>query len=218
MALPFSRKWMTLTLVAIITPVSLLTTFKITGIVREPLVPEIVNVEAVVWNVTRPESYTYINEVVENHYDDGLSKVNMCAFVIDYSEKSEVFGEHIWLTINATAQVQEGFIHSMLIKLSVCDTDNFLSIHLLDPWGSPKKTENLKTEKIATSGTVNHEAYVYATGLYKPESCSLEIIVSWHFLDKRTLDHWITATVENTYFNGTAYRKVITPVKIGVLV
>lgn len=215
MALPYSRKWMAVALLAIIIPVSLLTTFKIAGIVREPLVPEIVNVGAVVWNVTRPESFTYINGVVENHYDDGLSKVNMCAFVIDYSEKSEVFGEHIWLTINATAQTQEGFINSMLIKLSVCDADNFLSIHLLSPW---PKTQNLKTDKMVTLGTENQDAYVYATEIGNPTNCYFEIIASWHFLDKRALDHWTTATLETTYFNGTAYRKVITPVKIGVLI
>ncbi|MDH5482106.1 MAG: hypothetical protein OEY22_04405 [Candidatus Bathyarchaeota archaeon] len=217
MTLPSNRKWLSITLLAIIVPVGLLTTFKITGIIREPLAPEIVNVEAVFGNVTRPESYTFIDRVVENHYDNGFSRVKMYAHVIDYEEKHPTFGEHIWLSITATAQLQEGFIYSMLLKLSVHDADSCLVIVLLFPWGAPL-TENLKTERTDTTGTQTNEAYVYATGIDEPKNCFIRIIVTWQFLDRRILDHWMTATLETTYFNGTAYQKVIIPVKIGVLV
>lgn len=212
-----NHKWLSISILAVIIPVSLLTAFKITGIIPEPpTIAETITVDAVEWNMTRPKNYTCVDKIVENYYDDGLSRIKMYVHVTDYTENSEVFGDCIWFNVNVTAQAQEGFIHSMFIRLPKMGPNAVLYIHLLGPW---PKIHNLKTKSIITEGTENHEAYICATRLDQPKSSSIEIIISWHFLDIKgnNLDHWTTPILETIYFNGTVYRKVIIPIKIGVL-
>jgi hypothetical protein len=97
------------------------------------------------------------------------------------------------------------------------DPDAVLYIHLLGPW---PKMHNLKTESIVTEGTENREAYIWATRLDQPASCSLEIVISWHFLDidQNDEDHYVTVTLETIYYNGSAYKRIAIPIKVNMLI
>lgn len=212
------RKWISLAFIAALLPISLLVTFRLTGMLPEPQTPETITVEAVSWNMSRPSTtMSFLGMRVKNLFSDYMTSVESSVHITSYKENSELFGDCIWFSVNATAQLQKGFIHSMFIRLSGMDPDAVLYIHLLGPW---PKMHNLKTESIVTGGTENREAYIRATRLDRSANCSLEIVISWHFLDikENNISHWTTVTLEATYFNGTVYRKVIIPIRIGVLV
>lgn len=212
------RKWFSLALLSVIVPVSLLATFKIAGIIPQPPNTETIEVDTVSWNMTRPtETMGFVGKKAENRYDDNLTKIEMYVHVFDYMENSEGFGDCTWFSVNASAHVEEGFVHSMFVRLSEIDPEAVLTIPRNDPW---LKMYNLKTESTDTTGTNSSEAYIRATALNQPADCSLKIRVSWFFLDTdlNNLDHHVTVTVETIVYNGSAYKRIITPIKMNMLI
>lgn len=216
MASPSSRKWLSLAVLATIIPISLLTTFKLTGIIREPpTIAKTIEAEKVNWNMTRPsQTLSLHNEWAENYFSEDMILIRFTAHVSPYMENDESWGDSLWMTVNGTVEVQKGFIHSMCIRFSQTDDQAFLSIHKFPPWS---KTHNLNIAELVTLGSNTQEAYTSAICVDQPENSSFEIMVSWHFLDPNSVSHWITASLETVYFNGTAYRKVIMPIQLGVL-
>jgi hypothetical protein len=216
MTLPSSRKWLSLAVLAIIIPIGVLTTFKLTGIIPEPqTIAKTIEAETITWNMTRPsEVKTFHDLAVENFYSDTIASISLGVHVDHYLENSEDLGDSLWVTINSTMQVQKGFIYSVCIRFSQTDDNAFLSIHKIPPW---PKTYNLNIADLVTLGSNTQRAYASAIYVDQPEKSSLEIMVSWHFLDPNNMSHWITASLETVYFNGTAYRKVIMPIQLGVL-
>ena len=218
MASPPSRKWLSMAVLAIIIPISVLTTFKLAGIIPEPpTIANTIETGPVNWNVTRPsDSVIFRNEVAENSYSGDAVTINLSVLIDRYMTKSLITdnSDCVWLLINTTSQVSQGFIHSMLIRFSRAEDDAYLLIHKFDPW---PKVHGLEIGDIVTFGSNVHEAYTSANGIGQPKKCSLEILVSWHFLDSNNISHWTTAFLETVYFNGTTYRKVIMPIGLGVL-
>ncbi len=223
MALPSNRKWLSLAVLAIIIPISVLTTFKLTGIIPEPPNTETIEVDTVSWNMTRPSSTASFHGVtVENFYGDDIVPISLGVHVNTYFENDECWGDSLWVTVNGTIQVQRGFIHSMCIRFSQTDENAFLSIHTLVPLGSSDRLKypklyNLEMQNLVSFGSIGQEACASAVGVNQPKNSSLEVVVSWHFLDPNNISHWITASLETVYFNGTAYRKVIMPIRLEVI-
>ena len=86
MRMPFSSKWASLALLSIIVPVSLLATFRLTGVLPEPPKPETITVETVSWNMSRPSDFTTVDERVENVYADDVALVRLGIFIGGYYE------------------------------------------------------------------------------------------------------------------------------------
>jgi hypothetical protein len=218
MTLPSNRKWLSLTVLAIIIPIGLLATFKLTGIIPEPpIITETITAETITWNMTRPEEATgFAGRIIENNYNVNGTNVRLSIHITSYLENEEQFGDCLWFSVNATATVQQGFIYSVNIRFSQTDENAFLLVSKQTEW---IKLENLKITSLSTEATYSSEAHLYTTGVNNPKTCTLENPVFWYFLDinENNLDHWATITLETTYFNGTAYRKVTMPLQIGVL-
>ena len=210
-------KWFAISLMAVVLPMGILVGLKLTGIIPNPQEPEDITVEVISWNMSRPSNaMSFVGMKVRNHFCDDTTLVGSSVHVSSYAENSGLFGDCIWFTVNATANLPEGFIYSVLIR---CRTDSnaFLLIYAEHvPW---LELHNLEITRFIDKATYTGEAYVYATAINHPKTCHLKIRLSWHFLDlhENDLNHWTTITLETTYFNGTAYRKVITPIKIGVV-
>lgn len=218
MTLPSNRKWLSMAVLAIIIPISVLTTFKLTGIIPEPPNTETIEVDTVSWNMTRPaETMGFVGKKAENHYNENLTKIGMYVHVTSYTENSEWLGDSTWFCVNASAHVEEGFVYSMFVGLSEMDPEAGLYILQIHPW---PKMYNLKTEGTDTTGTNSSEAYIRAIALDQPADCSIEIVVSWFFLDTKqnNLDHHVTITVETVVYNGSAYKRIITPIEMNMLI
>jgi hypothetical protein len=167
--------------------------------------------------MTRPAAQVYYyNECVRNSYFDDAAMMNSSVRFEDYDENhpNPMIGDSLWFIVNVTAYTYKGFIYSISVGFSFTDSEALLSIHALPPW---PKTYNLNIADLVTLGSNTQRAYASAICVDQPEKSSLEIMVSWHFLDPNNMSHWITASLETVYFNGTAYRKVIMPIQLGVL-
>lgn len=214
----FRRRWITTALLSVVLPMSLLATFRLTGVLREPQPPQTVAVEAVVWNMSRPpdgwRSSSSIDEKVENLYEDELASIVFGIHLSGYTDNSGLLGDYLFFLLYVASNISEGFISSMAIKFSKVDIYAFLDIKTDPDW---IKLQNLEIRTVRDSFETQYP-YIDTYIIYQPKYTSLEIYAYWMFLDENSLSHWITATLEVTYFNGTAYQTIIMPIRLEVLV
>jgi hypothetical protein len=193
---------------------SLLAALRLTGVLHEPLTPEIVVVEAVAWNMSRSSYYTTINEEIRNSHSDNIATINLVVHIKEYEENDSLRGDNLELTVTATANLSEGFIRSMDVRFSRTDEYALLNTPRDPDW---IKFDGLKMVEIISWATSEHEAYLATVAPNQTRFCSLKIGVWWMFLDENSVDHGVTVTLEATYFNGTALHKVMMPIELGVM-
>ena len=210
-----NRKWLSIALIGIIVPVSLLTAFKITGIIPEPPQPETIAVDAVGSNVTRPSQLTTFARWVENNYSDGVTFVVLKVAINTYHVGDGTYAPYNWLNpkIVATANTTQGFIHSMVVRFVRADIQSRINI-ITDPW--LLMAYNLSIEKIKDR-PITDAGYITTAALGKPNDCNLTSSIDWVFIDAGNQSHTLTITLETTVYNGTAYQKIVLPIQIGVL-
>jgi hypothetical protein len=204
---------------SIVVPISLLATFRLTGVLPEPLaIAETVTAETVQWNMTKPTTYAILLEKIENLYVDEAISINFTLIVGSYHENEPDFpsyrNDYIKFGIITTANASHGFIYSVNIQFSRTDVNAILYL-INDPnW---IQLQNLRIEKAVWTGTSEREAYIAAMGVNQPENCRLDKWSFWVLLDPNNTNHSLKATAELVYFNGVAYRKVVVPIQIEVL-
>jgi len=211
-----NRKWFTIALIGVLAPVSLLTAFKITGIIPESQTPETMVVDAVGTNVTRPSQLTTFARWVENNYSDGVTFVALKVAIGTYHVGDPSYKPYDWLNLKivATANTTQGFIHSMVIRFVRADVQsriNILTDSLL------LIAYNLSIEKVKDR-PITDASYITTVALGKPNNCNLTSCIDWVFTDARNQNHTLTITLETTIYNGTAYKKMALPIQTGVLI
>jgi hypothetical protein len=217
------RKWIAITFVAIILPISLLTTFKLTGIIPEPTVSEIITVDSVNWNMTRPLNpdggYCNIGETVENTYVNNEVAVGLCVNAAEYvhdpsPEVGPYFGrDGVGFAVFANFSIPKGFGVSLVVKYLPTDDNATVYVETSD---YAVIQENVSVTDIRWFGTNENEAYAKAEILNSP--CYLNIDAYWVFDDQNSIDHTLNVTLEATYFNGTTYRRIVLPVTLQILI
>jgi hypothetical protein len=210
----WNRKTVSITLAAVIVPVSLLVAFGLNGMLTEPQAVEKVAADTVYWNMTRPAGHVTIDEWVRSLYTDGVASIGLDVHVSSYTENEPTSGDHLKLWGFVTANVSGGFIGSVSIKFSQIDADAFLDIiaDVNDPFWV--ELHNLTIRSVNDGAS----AYIDTVAINQPRQCSLKMAAFWEFSDENDVSHWITATLEVTYFNGTAHRKATISMCLGVLV
>jgi len=209
------RRWQAILLASILIPVAFLTTFRLTGVLQEPISPERVTLAAVTYSLERPGGLIVIDERVESGYTDGKASVGLGFHVDLYEEDSALYSGHdyVQLIIAATANVSGGFVYSMNVNFSL--TDSSADVTVRSPFLDLNNLKSKKTQYSREHDT--RQVYFQADALNYPQNASLRILADWIFFDFNYGDHWITVTLETTYFNGTAFRRTDVPIKLGML-
>lgn len=182
------------------------------GFLEAPLNPGIIEVEAITWNMTRPEgwgetAWVELNDIVLNSYASHNTFIKLELDVYELGRPSDYY-EQMIIGFNATATVTEGFIHSLRIKFDTESPNASVDIYE-DP--DSFKTRNVEIRQIVDD---EGEYFVDAQALGKPESCKLKMQLYWLLFDRNTADQTMVATLEATYFNGTAYEKAVIPIRL----
>lgn len=214
------RKWASITFLSIVIPVGLLVSFRLTGFLQEPLVPNLVQVDTVTWNWSRPMANTTIKWVnvsdkVTNVYDIEFLFVKFEVFVGGYHENDLVSpfngNDGLGMILSFTANVSNGFVYSAIIRFSDIDNDAFLDIYE-DP--DSIFLHNVKSRNIIDGRS---ESFFEVLGINRPKQCNAEIGSFWVFLEDNIVDHQMAITLEVTCFNGIAYQEVVLPILLVVL-
>jgi hypothetical protein len=199
-------------------PISILATLKFTGILKEPQHPEIINIPSVSWNMTRPSDSIDFDEWVQNLYNDGKGPVSLSVNVVNYYPHNPGYPayehDYVRLRVKATTQIDGSFVYSVSIKFYSSDQYGFVSIE-----GDPESYElnACHINKMCDLLADELRAYVEASSVGRPENCSLSILAHWIFVEEDNIDHFISISLEVTYFNGSAYKKVGIPVNLWML-
>jgi len=179
-------------------------------------VPEVVVAEPVSWNTTRPAQHEILLEKVTNTYSTGSTHVELNVIVNEYDENSLSWpfegGDGLSIGLTATANISAGHIHSVAIQFSKIDGNAFLYI---SKHPDAIRLHNLELQKIVD---LQKESYIEVLGISQPDFCKLGTFSSWVFFDENNVNHQMITALEVTYFNGTAYRKAVLPIQLGVFV
>lgn len=212
-----NRKWFAIALIGIIAPISLLTAFKMAGIIFEPQTPIIIQQEPVLWSMERP-SHTLeaISENIENAYVDELIAAKLRLHIFTYRENPNPlwapwFGRDT-LIFAAELNVSALNISNISLKIKYLMDANstlyfyseFLYFH------------NVTVTEIKNPSTYGREGYVTAEISSLP--CYLKVQADWVFSDLNILDHYLDVISEVTYYNGTAYLKAAIPINLQMLI
>jgi len=221
------RRW-ALALLLIIVPAGLFAGFRLSGILQNssgPSLTKTVGKATVVWTMNRPKDYEsypdmesiFFNETVGNSYIDNGTTITFSVIVINYYENSPDYpawwNDYLKLAINAVADIDDGFIHSMIVRFSKRDNQTFL-----DAWRDPVnfKLTSLEIENIDELSASETEGSFETRAVSQPSHASFHFASFWVFLDRNELSHWIRIMLEVVYFSKSQYHKVLIPIMLGV--
>jgi hypothetical protein len=211
------RNWKALTLLSIIVPVSLLATFRLTGIIQEPVgISQTVAADTVTWNMSRPLHFLSIEENITNTYAESAFSGSFTVHFFTYYENDGMldYNDGLSLRLTASANTSVGFIYLMTIKSSETDENAvFDFVEEKDGW---RELNNLSQMKIS-DGSPSKGALFEAIGVDQPGKCTLKLQPLWMFLDQNNIDHWIAITLEIVRYNGTIYQQVNIPIELGMI-
>ena len=205
-----NRRWMSLAILGILVPVGLLVTFRITGILQEPIAaPENITVEAVSWQMDRPsKTLEFSSQRVENSYINNDVSVGIGVQIHAYRDDSLSLpfdgrdGVEFGVYVNAT--FEPGLAASFAVRFCPIDYNAvvFVSQQAL-------VTDNITVTRMKQIST-DAEAYILAKAT--SSSCYLSTQVYWVFKAQNIEDHQLKVVLEFTYRNISFYKKVVLPI------
>jgi len=216
----FKKKWVSIALLSVVVPVGLLVSFRLTGILQEPLTPEIIELEAANWNMTRPTlnntGAVPLDENVVNSYEDSVASMFFKVGVGAYYENDSAFPfwgyDGLIIRLNATARVTKGFVYSLVFKFALQEGNA-----IVETWEDPDVIElyNVRSANLRDDWWIE-EPYAEFYGENQPKDCRAKFQAAWVFLDENSMDQQMSTTLEVTYFDGTVYRRAVLPILLKV--
>jgi len=205
------RKWFAVAFAALILPISLLTTLKLTGIILEPQQPETTTLEHVTWRMERPLGDMEFDEKINVNYlfDDMLS-MDVNVFIHVFSEAwgfLDVDNLIFSLSLNLTSTQK----HVSSIKITY-EPITFNSTLFIGRNDCEIEKLNVTIKEMRNTGEYEDRAYVAFNVLNVP--CYLKTQCYWAFWNDNTknYEHMLQIILEVVYFNGTVYKKAVVPI------
>jgi len=215
------KSWKVALLLSIVLPMGLLTTFRLSGILREPLtITENKTLDAVSWSMERPIASIDVKGLLIGVYDEDVL-ANFTVFVDDYHDHFSDYGggDFMNMQVNVTAYISGGFIHSVNITFWDDYKGSFVEFFEEHAW--PKYYAH-----VANLSIIRHEdwlikpglkAFVELASVNSPKSVSFSFFAHWVLRSPQNYTHQLEVRFELVYFKGTAYKKIVQPclLKIG---
>ncbi len=228
----FSQKKMaSLTLLSIVLPISLLASFRMTGILKEPI-GETFQKYPVVWSHERPSTSVNIQEKIRTaHQNDQLS-VELGIYIVDYCENNpwRPFDYKDGMRIKATINIAgiRRSSASFIVRFYQIDANSAVyvdrpsliaynaSVLDIEAFGSSGSEAIVASKASDSSSDTTFESYwiwrVREDWMLSSNSLSgLDIQAYWVFNEANLEDHQLMVSLEVTYPDGAAYSKIILP-------
>lgn len=206
------RKWMSLTLLSIIVPMSLLATFRLTGILQGPVtISKTTTLETVKWEFQRPSQTVTLGDTLESSYTNDEISAAMHVILGSYIENTATIdydAVSIAVVINSTTTNPNGFIENIYFVFS---EDYRASKVELQETDFDIKNLSLVRKAEGINGKDSIKAFIKLTGVNHPNNVYLLATAFWKLLTPNIQTHQMEVVYELTYYNGTAYKKIIQP-------
>ena len=215
------KNWKASLLLSIIIPMSLLATFRITGVLQGPIVvSEVETLETIMWETERPDEVISLDNSVNSTYE-GEIKLFQEIFVGHYVDVAGKYGgsDYIMLCINITASTLNGYMQN--IRLTLRDQYEKAQLHIPEDKINPAKYDNPPSKYIKNLTVTDYEHWareVFAdlAGINSPKTASFWISADWILQSSYNQTHVMEAIFETIYFNGTSYKKIVQPFQITI--
>jgi hypothetical protein len=208
------KKFTSIALLSIIIPLSLLVTFKLTGVITEPKA-ETITMDPVTWTYVRPTEFKRIDTTVRNSYENDGVTIEFDVYLYDYIENSfwpfNVMMDRVEFTAYAEASATQGYFSSIVMKHQPRDSD---AITLLDSNDYALETHNSTITRVGQTGTNASAAYLMAQS--SSSSSSISTTNYWFFSDDNIEDHQVDLTLEISYIVGAKQLKIVLPLVLVV--
>jgi hypothetical protein len=208
------QKWFSLTLLSIIVPVSLLATFRLTGILKEPItISQTITLESKEWEIERPNQTTSIEEDIATSYADDALTATMLVRIGVYVDTSAFVSRFdymdVTVAIDLATTVPSCFIESIYVVF-------------WEDWPA-SKLDWLRTsfefENLSLMNLIDGmKPYIRLTGINHPSNAQFKTEAVWTFLTPKNQSHHIKAAYEITYYDGTTYKKIVQPFLLNIIV
>jgi len=208
--IPNLKTWKTALLLSIIVPVSLLTSFKLTGLIAEPqTIAETTTLEPIEWSFARPsEPYPVFGKFLQAYYTCENAFGNFDLIVFDYAQNfsDELPARVLMMTkINLTVN-PEAFIESVSITFYDNQTLSKILFSELD-----FEFQNLSCTNLNYGYGSGMKAYLRAVGVKRPTTILLSTIVYWKLFSPISQTHCLNVIYEIVYYDGATYKKILQP-------
>lgn len=215
------KTWKVALLLCIIIPVSLLTAFKLTGIIggpaSEPIeIAETKTLEPAKWELERPNYSTavtenYTSENVTTAYSINDFSINSTITVNSFDASSD-YGSSacLHMKISASASVLEGHV----VNVNIIFYENYTAsqVYLFELRFA--QLDNLSITNSVGGNQLSDAPKAFismATSNSPKEAGFRNCIIHWVLRSPYNQMHQLEVNIQSTYFNGTAYKKVIQP-------
>lgn len=208
----------------VVVPCGLFFSFWLSGLFNEsPLViADVVAADTVRWTLERPGGDVDISENVENTFVNAEISSVFNLSLYKYSESAGDYGSQdvFRMKVNVSARTLKGFVASVYVVFN----ENYESSFVV--WWQALyefKLQNLSIDGYAYVFRQygeeylkeDEKAFARLKGVNDPEGVSFQAFAEWALCSPENRTHEMNVTLELTYFNGTAYKKLVQPVQLG---
>ncbi|MEM3697933.1 MAG: hypothetical protein QXQ94_10660 [Candidatus Bathyarchaeia archaeon] len=205
------KSWKTAFLLSIIVPLSLLTTFKLTGIIKEPItIAETKELPIKEWSFPRPtSSFYYIDDLLSNTYSDAecLSSFSLTIGTYSNDDVAYNYADIISLIIKINVAV---FGKNARIENIYFNVKNDSEKSKVDWLLTEFDLENLSK----TSFGFGKTAHISLAGTNNPSWCYFKGSFEWELFTQNNKTHQREITCEIVYYNGSVYKNLIQPFRL----
>ncbi|MEM2118128.1 MAG: hypothetical protein QW386_03810 [Candidatus Bathyarchaeia archaeon] len=214
MQIPDVKTWKTAVLLSIIVPISLLTSFKLTGLIAEPqTITETTTLKPVYWEFPRINGTidVRINDVLQaTHVSDELSAM-LHLKITEYSPYHGGFTETLAMFTNVTLSVTnfKAFIESVRITFYEDSEPSAVD------WFEQKfECSNLHILGVKESWKTPEKAFVNLSSINRSGNAYFFGVFLWNLFSSRDYTHFMEVNFEITYYNGTVFKRLVQPFQL----
>jgi len=209
------KSWKVALLLSIVLPMGLLTTFRLSGILKEPLtISENKTLDAVSLSMERPASDINIKDSLIKVYDEDVL-ANFTVFIDDYHADKWAYGgsDIVTTQISITSSVGEGYLS--FVNITFWEDYMSSQIDFFNDKSWPKDYVSLGNLSIIRHKDFRSgcglKAFVEMSGVNYPKSVSFSCFAHWVLRSPENYTHQLEVRFEIVYFNGTAYKRLVQP-------
>jgi len=212
MGISARNKWLSISLLAIILPISTLAALKFSGILREPAPLETITQNAVNWAMERPSYHATIDHTVENEYVTNEIRVGMHVYVWTYYENALAppynGRDGICLGVGVNITILKGFGVYLVVK--GLPTEGNSTLYISMQFSDLCNVSIVKMKQISDLEEAYLKAYILSLSSFAQMQCY------WTFNNDALENQTITISFEVLYFDGTVYQKIVSPFNLSV--
>ena len=202
---------------SIVLPVGMLTAFKTTGLMQEPLtIYETFTKPITASSFQRPEQHTNINQWINSSFNNEEIVATDDLFLIHFIRNAQGWpadgNNYMSIAVAVDIANASGYVYSVSLFFST-DASSFL---ILETSEGSYSLANLKVNNLDQLGWPEKEILINANAISENTSASLTWLLYFMFSDAATLSQLLVST-SIVYFNGTTYNRLNIPMKLEVL-